>query len=168
MEPQMPGREAPDSPPVERPAPAREPETRRRRRGLRFGLTFIEILVVMIILALIAGIVGSQLIGEAEEAKVKTTRIQIQSLMETLDHYRLDNSTYPTTEQGLQALVTEPEVGNIPRGWQGPYMRRVPQDGWGQDFVYQSDGRNYTITSLGADGVEGGSELNADISSNDL
>jgi general secretion pathway protein G len=134
------------------------------------GLTFIEILVVMIILALIAGIVGTQLIGQAEKAKADATRIQIRSLTSALDLYRLHNSTYPTTEQGLSALVRRPEVGVIPENWQGPYLtsKNVPQDGWGRNFLYSSNGGSYAIRSLGADGAEAGSDLDADISSDDL
>lgn len=141
-----------------------------RTRRLRRGFTFLEILVVMVILALIAGIVGTQLLGEAEKAKAEATRIQIRSLQTALDLYRLHNSAYPTTEQGLEALVRQPEVGNPPSDWQGPYLnsRNVPTDGWDNEFRYRSNGREFTIVSLGADGVEGGEELNADISSEDL
>lgn len=133
------------------------------------GFTFIEILVVLIILALIAGIVGTQLLGEAEKAKVDASRIQIKSLEGALDLYRLHNSTYPTTEQGLEALITRPEVGRIPKDWQGPYLNAnyVPRDGWKNPFVYSSDGRQVTIFSLGADGLEGGGDLDADISNHD-
>lgn len=142
---------------------------RGRRRAPR-GFTFIEVLVVMIILALIAGIVGTQLLGEAEKAKADATRIQMRSLDSALSLYRLHNSMYPTTEQGLEALLRRPEVGNVPDQWQGPYLNanRVPQDGWKNDFIYVSDGRDFTIVSLGADGREGGSDLDADISSKDL
>jgi len=134
------------------------------------GLTFIEILVVMLILALIAGIIGTQLLGEAEKAKVDTTRIQIKSLSAALDLYRLHNSTYPATEQGLEALIRTPEVGSIPRNWQGPYLNAnsVPQDAWKNPFVYSSEGKTFVIISLGADGLEGGTELDADISTQDL
>lgn len=134
------------------------------------GITFIEVLVVMIILALIAGIVGTQLLGEAEKAKVNATKIQIRSLDAALSLYRLHNSTYPTTDQGLRSLLSKPDVGTIPEQWQGPYIKanRAPRDGFGHDFVYVSDGRDYTIISLGKDGQEGGSELDADISSKDL
>lgn len=145
----------------------------RRRRSLRRrprGFTFIEVLVVLIILALIAGIVGTQLLGEAERAKVDATRIQIRSLESALSLYRLHNSRYPTSEQGLEALLRQPEVGNIPNNWQGPYItsNSVPRDGWKNPFVYISDGQDYTIISLGADGEEGGSDLDADISSKEL
>ncbi|MCZ6628104.1 MAG: type II secretion system major pseudopilin GspG [SAR324 cluster bacterium] len=134
------------------------------------GFTFIEILVVLIILALIAGIVGTQLLGEAEKAKSNTTKIQMKSLEAALDLYRLHNSTYPTTEQGLGALITKPEVGRIPRDWQGPYLNSnsVPGDGWKNPFVFESDGKSFAIKSLGADATEGGTDLDADISNKDL
>jgi general secretion pathway protein G len=140
---------------------------RRTRRPARAGLTFIEILVVMIILALIAGIVGTQLIGQAEKAKADATRIQIKSLMSALDLYRLHNSGYPTSDQGLAALIRRPDVGTVPANWQGPYINTnvIPLDGWNRNFVFTSDGNTFTITSLGADGAEGGGDLNADISS---
>ncbi|HKI98337.1 MAG TPA: type II secretion system major pseudopilin GspG [bacterium] len=151
---------------------ALHPLSRRARagRGRPQGFTFIEVLVVLIILALIAGIVGTQLLGEAEKAKADATRIQIKSLESALSLYRLHNSTYPTTEQGLAALLTKPEVGTIPEQWQGPYItgNNVPKDGWKHDFIYISDGHDYTIISLGADGKEGGTDLDADISSKNL
>ncbi|MDH5751821.1 MAG: type II secretion system major pseudopilin GspG [Deltaproteobacteria bacterium] len=142
--------------------------SRKKRRHA--GVTFLEVLVVLIILALIAGIVGTQLMGEAEKAKAEATRIQIKSLESSLNLYRLHNSGYPTTEQSLQALLTRPELGVIPQNWQGPYLNSnsLPKDGWKNEFVYISDGRDYTVISLGADGQEGGSDLAADISSKDL
>ena len=145
-------------------------QDRKRRRTHFPGVTFVEVLVVMIILALIAGIVGTQLLGEAEKAKVSATKIQIKSLEAALDLYRLHNSTYPSTEQGLQALLTRPEVGRVPNSWQGPYLKAnfVPPDSWKTPFVYISDGGTVEITSLGADGAEGGDELNADISNKQL
>ena len=150
-------------------------KSNRVREGMRIGgrlpgVTFVEVLVVMIILALIAGIVGTQLLGQAEKAKADATKIQIKSLEAALDLYRLHNSTYPSTEQGMQALITRPEVGRIPKSWQGPYLRAnsVPTDGWKNPFVYISDGNSVDITSLGSDGEEGGDELNADISNKQL
>ena len=134
------------------------------------GFSFIEILVVMIILALIAGIVGTQLLGEAEKAKADSTKIQMKSLEAALDLYRLHNSSYPTSEQGLESLIRKPELGRVPNSWQGPYLNanKVPTDGWKNPYVYLSDGRAYEIKSLGADGAEGGAELDADISNRDL
>ena len=145
--------------------------TRRKRVATRpQGFTFIEVLVVLIILTLIAGFVGTQLIGQAEKARADSTRIQIRSLDSALSLYRLHNSGYPTTEQGLRALMAKPDLGAVPQNWQGPYLRgnNLPKDGWDRDFIYISDGRDFTIISLGADGVEGGSDLNADISSKNL
>jgi len=147
------------------------PLRRAGRRGRRpQGFTFIEVLVVLIILALIAGIVGTQLLGEAEKAKAEATRIQIHSLESALSLYRLHNSSYPSTEQGLAALLKKPDVGTIPEQWQGPYINgnNLPKDGWKHDFIFISDGRDFTIISLGADGQEGGTELNVDISSKNL
>jgi general secretion pathway protein G len=144
---------------------ARHPSARRLP-----GFTFIEVLVVMIILALIAGIVGTQLLGEAEDAKAEATKIQIKSLGSALDLYRLHNSTYPTTEQGMGALLKKPELGAVPENWRGPYINSssLPTDGWKRPFGFLSDGNKYEIKSLGADGTEGGSGLNADLSSNSL
>jgi len=134
------------------------------------GFTLIEVLVVLVILALLAGIVTTQLLAPAETAKVDATKVQIKAIMAALDLYRLHNSTYPTTDQGLAALLRKPEVGNVPETWRGPYLNsnNLPVDGWKRPFLYTSDGTTYVITSLGADGVEGGTGLNADIRSTDL
>lgn len=145
-------------------------ERRRPAAAKLPGVTFVEVLVVMIILALIAGIVGTQFFGQAEKAKADATKIQIKSLEAALDLYRLHNSTYPSTEQGLQALLTKPEVGRIPKSWQGPYLKAnsIPTDSWKNPFIYISDGSFVEINSLGGDGEEGGEELNADISNKQL
>ena len=139
---------------------------RRRSRPRRKGVTFLEILIVMLIIALTAGIVGVNLLGEADKAKVDATKIQIRSVESALDLYRLHNSGYPTSDQGLGALLSQPSVGSIPQDWRGPYIKPtvMPLDGWGKEFRYTSDGSSYTITSMGKDGVEGGTDLNADIS----
>jgi general secretion pathway protein G len=148
----------------------------RVREAAKFGspvaaaFTLIEVLVVLVILALLAGIVTTQLLAPAEDAKASATRVQVKSLMSALDLYRLHNSNYPTTEQGLAALIRKPEVGVIPETWRGPYINSnvLPVDGWKRQFIYTSDGRSYQITSLGADGVEGGTGLNADIRSAEM
>ncbi len=134
------------------------------------GFTLIEVLVVLVILALLAGIVTTQLLAPAEEAKVDATKVQVKAIMAALDLYRLHNSGYPTTDQGLAALLRRPEVGIVPETWRGPYLNsnNLPTDGWKRQFLYTSDGRTYVITSLGADGAEGGTGLNADIRSTDL
>ncbi|MFI5400125.1 MAG: type II secretion system major pseudopilin GspG [SAR324 cluster bacterium] len=142
----------------------------RTGQGSAAGFTLIEVLVVLVILALLAGIVTTQLLAPAETAKADATKVQIKALGAALDLYRLQNSTYPTTDQGLAALLRKPEVGVIPDTWRGPYLNsgNLPTDGWKRPFLYQSDGQTYVITSLGRDGVEGGTGLDADLRSTDL
>ena len=135
------------------------------------GFSFIEVMVVIIILALISGFVGVSLLESLEKAKVDATKTQIRSLETALDLYRLHNSRYPSSEQGLKALLEKPEVGIIPKNWNGPYLGRnnLPEDSWDSPFNYVSvNGKNYEIISLGADGVDGGTDLDADINSSDL
>ena len=135
------------------------------------GFSFIEVLVVIIILGLLSGIVGVYLFDSAEQAKADATKTQIKGLETALDLYRLHNSRYPSSEQGLKALLSKPEVGLIPDSWNGPYLRgkNLPKDGWENDFRYVTqNGKDYEIISMGADGVEGGSDLDEDISSNNL
>lgn len=135
------------------------------------GFSFIEVMVVIIILGLLSSIVGVYLFDSAEKAKVDATKTQIKGLETALDLYRLHNSRYPSTEQGLKALLEKPEIGIIPKNWNGPYLRgkNLPQDGWGTPYRYLSvDGKNYEVISLGADGIDGGTDLDADINSRDL
>jgi len=135
------------------------------------GFSFIEVLVVIIILGLLSGIVGVYLFDSAEQAKADATKTQIKGLETALDLYRLHNSRYPSSEQGLKALLSKPEVGLIPDSWNGPYLRgkNLPKDGWDNDFRYTTqNGKEYEIISMGADGVEGGTDLDEDISSSDL
>ena len=135
------------------------------------GFSFIEVLVVIIILGLLSGIVGVYLFDSAEQAKADATKTQIKGLETALDLYRLHNSRYPSSEQGLKALLSTPEVGLIPDSWNGPYLRgkNLPKDGWDNDFRYTTqNGKEYEISSMGADGVEGGTDLDEDISSSDL
>ena len=132
------------------------------------GFSFIEVMVVIIILGLLSSIVGVYLFDAAEKAKVDATKTQIRGLETALDLYRLHNSRYPTSEQGLRALLKKPELGVIPKNWNGPYLRgnNLPRDGWGNKYNYiSSNGRNFEIISLGADGIDGGTDLDADINS---
>ena len=143
-------------------------EKRRKRLG---GFSFIEVMVVIIILGLLSSIVGVYLFDSAEQAKADATKTQIKGLETALDLYRLHNSRYPSAEQGLKALLEKPEVGIIPKNWNGPYLRgnNLPEDGWGSPYRYLSvNGKNYEIISLGADGTDGGTDLDADINSGDL
>ncbi|MFH2131820.1 MAG: type II secretion system major pseudopilin GspG [bacterium] len=131
----------------------------------RRGFSFIEIMIVIVIMAGMIAIVGPMLFGKLDEAKVDQARIQMKSLVGALDLYHLDNSAYPSTEQGLEALLEQPVVGTIPKNWRGPYLRsaKIPKDPWKNDYVYQSDGKAIGMKSFGADGEEGGDGINADI-----
>ena len=143
-----------------------------KKDGTRLrGFSFIEVMVVIIILGLLSSIVGVYLFDSAENAKADATKTQIRGLETALDLYRLHNSRYPSSEQGLKALLERPEVGMIPKNWNGPYLRgnNLPEDSWESPFRYISgNGNEYEIISLGADGIDGGLDLDADISSSDL
>jgi len=132
------------------------------------GFTLIEIMVVLIIIGLLAGIVVPRLMGRTEEAKRTKAAVQIKNLQSALDLYKLDNGVYPSTEQGLQALVEKPTIGEIPKRWkEGGYIDKIPKDPWGNNYVYISPGVHgeYDLYSYGADGEEGGEGKNADIQS---
>ena len=132
----------------------------------------LEMLVVVLIIGLLVTIVVVNIAGRTDEARVKTTKAQIYQLGQALDMYNLDNSHYPSTEQGLEALFIKPTGFPEPRAW-GPksYMRgkKPPVDPWGNDYEYTSknDG-TFNIVSYGADGEAGGTELAADIDSDEL
>lgn len=132
------------------------------------GFTLIEIMVVLIIIGLLAGIVVPKLMGRTEEAKRTKTMVQIKNLQSATDLYKLDSGSYPTTDQGLQALVEKPAIGEIPKKWkEGGYIDKIPMDAWGNNYVYISPGVHgeYDLYSYGADGEEGGEGKNADIQS---
>ena len=130
------------------------------------GFTLIEILVVITIIALIMSLVGPRVLNYLAESKVKAAKIQIQSLGSALDLFNLDTGRYPSTGEGLAALVQSP--GTIP-SWNGPYLKGgvVPNDPWGHPYVYRSPGEHgpYDIMSYGSDGQEGGTGTAADITS---
>lgn len=137
------------------------------------GFTLIELMVVIVILGILAGLIIPRIMGRPEEAKRLKANLQIESLETALKLYKLDNGMYPDTEQGLQALVEEPEAGTLPKNWRkGGYLEkgRVPRDPWDNEFVYLSPGVHgeYDIISYGADGVSGGDEKNKDINSWEL
>ena len=128
------------------------------------GFTLIELLVVLVILGLLSGLVGPRVMKHFGESKVKTAKLQIEELSAALDMYKLDTDSYPTTSQGLNALVQEPP--NV-SGWNGPYLRKnfVPQDPWNRDYQYKHPGDNaeFEIFSFGADNEKGGEKDNRDI-----
>jgi general secretion pathway protein G len=128
------------------------------------GFTLIELLVVMIIIGLLAALVGPRFIRQEEKAKLKAARAQIELLSTSLDTYRLDVGRYPTSEEGLDALLRKP--GSVDK-WDGPYLKKdVPLDPWSKAYVYKSPGDHgaFDLLSYGADGVAGGEGDNHDIS----
>ena len=132
------------------------------------GFTLLEILVVIIVLGLLAGLVGPRIIGRVSEAKGATAQTQLELLSVALDNYRLDNSYYPTTEQGLATLREQPRAEPAPRNWRGPYLRRdVPQDPWDRPYLYQSPGEHnpdsFDLFSYGRDGQPGGEGEDEDV-----
>ena len=144
--------------------------TTKRLLLAKQGFTLIELLVVILILGLLAGIVGPKLFGHADEAKQTKARVQIENFSSALKMYKLDNGQFPTTEQGLEALVTQPQSGDVPKKWKkGGYLakKQIPKDPWGNDYVYLCPGvhDDFDITSYGADKVPGGEDFNRDINS---
>lgn len=145
---------------------------KRRFLGNQRGMTLIEIMVVVTILGLIATIVTVNVLGRLDQAKVTAAKTQIKNLETALDEYRRDNGFYPTTDQGLKALVEKPASGRVPTSYpKGGYLKggSVPKDPWSCDFLYFSPGTHGSnpveITSLGADCQEGGEDADADINS---
>lgn len=141
----------------------RRHEGRRNRR--QAGVTLIEMLVVVTIIALFAALVAPRLLNRSDAARVTAARAQINSFMTALGAYKLDTGIFPTTEQGLQALRTKPSNVN---NWQGPYLpQEIPVDPWQRPYIYKYPSENGVdepeIISLGADGQPGGESINADI-----
>jgi general secretion pathway protein G len=135
-------------------------------RASQRGFTLIEIMVVVIIIGLLAAVIVPQVINKVDEARISKAKADIQSLETALTMYRLDNSKYPTTDQGLQSLVVQPTDPSI-RHWRiGGYLQRVSKDPWGNDYQYVfpgTHGKEYDLFTLGADGQPGGDGVNADI-----
>lgn len=134
------------------------------------GFTLIELMVVIVILGILAGLIVPRIMGRPEEAKQLKAKIQIESLETALKLYKLDTGMYPDTEQGLQALIEFPATGALPKNWRkGGYLEKgkLPKDPWRNDFVYLSPGVHgvYEIISYGADGIPGGEDKNKDINS---
>lgn len=137
------------------------------------GFTLIELMVVIVILGILAMYVGPKIIGRPEDARQVKARMDIAAFETALKLYRLDNGMYPTTSQGLAALVIQPDTDPLPRNWRrGGYMdkNQIPQDPWGKDYIYLSPGVHgeFDIISYGADSVPGGEGANRDITSWEL
>jgi general secretion pathway protein G len=137
------------------------------------GFTLIELMVVIIILGILAVYVAPKIMSRPGEARQVKARLDIQNIENALKLYKLDNGSYPSTEQGLQALVEKPETGTVPRKWKsGGYLEKgkVPKDPWGNDFVYLSPGLkgDFDLISYGLDGVPGGEEEHKDVNNWDI
>ena len=132
------------------------------------GLTLIEILVVVVILGILATFVVPRILDKPDEARRTKAALDIRGIEEALNMFRLNNGFYPSTEQGLAALVTPPTIGRIPQKYQeGGYLKKIPKDPWGGDYIYVCPGihDDFDITCYGADGAPGGEGKNADINS---
>ena len=140
----------------------RQPKSGKRARGF----TLIEMMVVMLIIGIMAAMVVPSLLSKGDEAKVTAAKADIATIMQALKMYRLDNSRYPTTDQGLQALVAKPASGPTANGWKG-YLEKIPKDPWGNPYQYLAPGVHgeVDVFSYGADGQPGGTGNDADIGS---
>ena len=143
-------------------------EARSHRNRRDAGFTLIELMVVLVILGVLAGLVMPRLFGQSEGAKRTAAAVQMSVLEDALHMYEVDNGAYPTTEQGLGALVAPPTVGVLPGKWRdGGYLEKsfVPKDPWGNDYVYLSPGNHgeFDLISYGADGEPGGEDKYADV-----
>jgi general secretion pathway protein G len=138
-----------------------------RDKGARQrGFTLIEIMVVVVIIGLLAAVVTQQLMGNVDRARSEKARQDIRAFEAALDMYKLDNYAYPTTEQGLQALVTKPADADLVNYNEQGYIKRLSKDPWGNPYQYVApggEGRQYDLYTLGADRKEGGEKTNADI-----
>jgi general secretion pathway protein G len=135
------------------------------KQGGQRGFSLIEIMVVIVIMGLLLSVVGPRVFDNISQAKAQTVKAHFGNLKTALDSYRLDNYRYPTTEQGLMALVMKPSGDPEPKRWR-QYMDKIPKDPWENDYIYVSPGdagRPFDIYSLGADGVRGGEGEDADV-----
>lgn len=135
------------------------------------GFTLIEIMVVVVIMGILAALVVPKLMGRADDARIVAAKQDIATVMQALKLYKLDNQRYPTTEQGLQALIAKPAVGPAANGWKtGGYLDKLPKDPWSNPYQYLSPGINgeIDVISLGGDGQPGGVGNDADIGSWEL
>jgi general secretion pathway protein G len=146
-------------------------EDKMRRRCFHRGFTLIELLVVIAILGILAALVAPSILGRKEDAMRAQAKVQIRNFEQALQLFYVDNGFFPSTEQGLRALVEKPTIGKIPRKWREEgYLEKssIPRDPWGNDYLYISPGvhsKNYDMVSYGSDGLEGGEGKDADIQS---
>ena len=133
------------------------------------GFTLIEIMVVVVILGILSALIVPNIIGRPDEARATAARSEIQQIATALEMYRLDNGFYPSTDQGLEALVSEPSGFPEPPKWnEDGYLNKVPEDPWGKEYRYVSEQRDMDVYSFGADRQEGGEGVDADIKLSEL
>ncbi|MFZ4692586.1 MAG: type II secretion system major pseudopilin GspG [Burkholderiaceae bacterium] len=140
----------------------------QKKLRLRHGFTLVELMVVVVIMGVLAALVVPRLMGRTDDARVLAAKQDIDTFTQALKLYRLDNQRYPSTEQGLQALITKPTIAPIPPNWKtGGYIDRLKLDPWGLAYQYQMPGTRgeVDVFSYGADGIPGGVDINADIGS---
>jgi general secretion pathway protein G len=145
-----------------------DPTRPRRTPGPAGGFTLIELMVVIAILGILAALVAPNILGRKDEAMRVAAMTDIRNIEQALKMFYIDNGFYPSTEQGLQALLEQPAIGRIPTKWKGPYLEKEPKDPWGNRYAYFSPGlqrKEFDIVSFGADGQEGGEGRDADIQS---
>lgn len=151
-----------------RAVPVQHYRERSNIRSRQSGFTLIEVMVVIVILGILAAMIVPRIMDRPEEARRTKAALDIQFISQALDLYRLDNHHYPSTEQGLSALVTETEIEPVPRRWRSEgYLAKLPADPWGNQYLYLSPGLHnpYDILSYGADGQPGGEDNGSDIES---
>jgi general secretion pathway protein G len=129
------------------------------------GFTIMEVMIAIAIGVTIIGILVPTILSNAKKSSVSNTQIAMQSTVGLLEQYKLENGAYPSTNQGLQALVSKPSGQPEPRNWRAPYTQQIPKDAWNNEFGYFNERGKVEIISYGADGFEGGSDYDADISS---
>ena len=141
----------------------------RHSKRLQGGFTLIEILVVVVIIGILGAVIVPNLLGRPDQARVTAAQSDLRNLSNALDIYRLDNFQYPSTDQGLEALVQKPSGFPEPKNYNPEgYIKNLPTDPWGSPYVYERTESGFGLMSLGADGAEGGEGLNADIRYEDL
>jgi len=143
-----------------------KPLAPRVRQRLSAGFTLIELMVVLVIIGVLAALIVPNVLDRADEARVTAARTDVNNLMQALKLYKLDNQRYPTTEQGLQALLVKPTASPLPTNWK-PYLDKLPEDPWHHPYQYLNPGvkGEIDVMSYGADGQPGGEGKNADIGS---
>jgi len=139
---------------------------RTARAALRRGFTLIELMVVLVIIGVLGALIVPNFLDRADEARVTAARTDVNNLMQALKLYRLDNQRYPSTEQGLDALIRKPTSGAVPPNWK-PYLDKLPSDPWGRPYQFLNPGvkGEIDVFSFGADGQPGGEGKNADVGS---